>query len=208
MASLLADPRPTPARGRRKRAGPVLALTVAGVALLFSAPFVYLIAGALGSGSRFWEVLTSGDIARPLFNSLLLGSSVAAMTMVVGTGLAVLVGRCDLPGRGAWRVALALPLVIPSFVGATALIAATGRGGLIPVVPRPGGFWGSFLVLVLFTYPYVFLPVLAKIATTPRPPKRPPGCWVGEPGTPRCGCSCRNYGQRSPPVGSSCSCTA
>lgn len=166
MASLLADPRPTPARGRRKRAGPVLALTVAGVALLFSAPFVYLIAGALGSGSRFWEVLTSGDIAQPLFNSLLLGSSVAAMTMVVGTGLAVLVGRCDLPGRGAWRVALALPLVIPSFVGATALIAATGRGGLIPVVPRPGGFWGSFLVLVLFTYPYVFLPVLAKIATT------------------------------------------
>lgn len=137
------------------------------VALLFSAPFVYLVVGAGGSESQVIAILTSPEIRRPLFNSLALATTVSATTMAVGTALAVIVGRSDVPGRGFWRVALALPLVIPTFVGATALIAATGRGGLIPVLPRLDGFWGSFLVLVVFTYPYVFLPVLAKTVTTP-----------------------------------------
>lgn len=139
---------------------------MAAVVVLFSAPLAYLIVGAVGSGSQFWAVVTSGDIVGPLLNSLMLGVAVALVAMVVGTGLAVIVGRGDLPGRTLWRVALALPLVIPSFVGATALIAATGRGGLVPALPRPSGFWGAFLVLVVFTYPYVFLPVLAKITNT------------------------------------------
>lgn len=156
----------TPA-SKGARPAPVLWLIVLAVALLFSAPFLYLALGAISSGSLVWETVTSGDILRPLANSLLLGGSVALATMALGTALAVLVGRSDLRFRGFWRVSLALPLVMPSFVGATALIAATGRGGLLPFVPRPDGFWGSFLVLVVFTYPYVFLPVLAKVVRAP-----------------------------------------
>ncbi len=145
----------------------MLSVGVVVVAALFAAPFVFLVAGALEAGGRVGDILVSEAIRRPLANTLLLGASVAVATMVLGTVLAVLVGRSDLPGRAMWRVVLALPLVIPTFVGATALIAATGRGGLIPALPRVEGFAGSLLVLVVFTYPYVFLPVLAKVSTTP-----------------------------------------
>ena len=57
---------------------------------------------------------------------------------------------------------------VPSFVGATALIAATGRGGLVPFVPRPQGFLGAFVVLTLLCYPYVYLLVLARLRYLPR----------------------------------------
>ncbi|MCH9815580.1 MAG: iron ABC transporter permease [Actinomycetia bacterium] len=152
-------------RANQKRPSVLLIGLVCAVTLIFVAPLVYLVLGAW-SGGRFWEILASESIRQPLFNSLALGISVAVLTSVVGTALAVLVSRTDLPGRRFWRVALALPLVIPSFVGATALLAATGRGGLLSAIPTPTGFWGAFLVLSLFSYPYVYLPVLARLATT------------------------------------------
>lgn len=153
-------------RRSKKRASWPLAVAVTIVALLFLSPFLYLVLSALEMGPRLLEIVGSEQIRQPLFNSLLLGVSVAGLSAVLGTGLALLVSRTDLPGRRAWRTALALPLVIPSFIGATALLAATGRGGLLAAVPQPEGFWGAFLVLTVFTYPYVYLPVLARVLTT------------------------------------------
>lgn len=137
------------------------------MALLFLAPSLFLLLETLGLGGGFVQILTSEQIRRPLFNSLSLAGAVALAAMVVGAGLAVLVARTDLPGERVWRLLLALPLVVPSFVGATALIAATGPGGLVAFVPRLEGFVGSFVVLTVFTYPYVMLPVLAALAATP-----------------------------------------
>ena len=37
---------------------------------------------------------------------------------------------------------------------------------MIPAVPRLDGFWGALLVLTLLSYPYVYLPVLARAANT------------------------------------------
>ncbi len=70
-----------------------------------------------------------------------------------------------------WRVAVVLPLVLPSFVGAAAFLAALTQGGvlhgLLDIIgvesPRFRGFWPSWFVLSLFTYPYVFLPVAARL---------------------------------------------
>lgn len=143
-----------------------LVVAVVLVALLFLAPFGYLLIGALGAGRRVLEIVGSEQIRQPLLNSLLLGFSVAGLSAALGTGLALLVSRTDLPGKRIWRAALALPLVIPSFVGATALLAATGSGGLLAAIPQLEGFWGAFLVLTVFTYPYVYLPVLARISAT------------------------------------------
>lgn len=134
---------------------------------LFALPVTFLLLGAASLGDRLIGTLTSDQTITPLINSLTLGTAVSAAAMVVGSGLAVLVARTDLPGRRFWRLLLAMPLVIPSFVGATALIAATGPGGLVGFVPRLEGFAGSFVVLTLFTYPYVMLPVLATLAATP-----------------------------------------
>jgi iron(III) transport system permease protein len=74
-----------------------------------------------------------------------------------------------------WAALAALPLVFPSFVGALALTAALSTGGLLDAPlgwvgiegARPEGFWGAWLVLTLFTTPYVLLPVAARLAALP-----------------------------------------
>jgi iron(III) transport system permease protein len=66
----------------------------------------------------------------------------------------------------------ALPLVIPSYVGAFALLGALGpRGELqqlleplgVERLPQLPGFVSALIVLVLFTYPYVLLLVAASL---------------------------------------------
>ena len=99
----------------------------------------------------------------------------AAASAVLGTALAWLVARTDLPGRRTARLLLPLPLVMPSFIAAFALLAAFAPGGLLegllePLgveVPAVEGFWGALYVLTLFTYPYVYLPVVARLGQLP-----------------------------------------
>ena len=70
-----------------------------------------------------------------------------------------------------------LPLVFPSFVGAAALLAgfASWRArsrrscssrSVMDSLPDVRGFRGAWFVLTLFTYPYVYLPVAARMAST------------------------------------------
>lgn len=83
--------------------------------------------------------------------------------------------RTDLPLRRLWAVLAPLPLVFPSFVGAAALLAAFAPGGLfaelfdVPAdrLPTVEGFSGAWFVLTLFTYPYVYLPVAARLGALP-----------------------------------------
>ena len=150
----------------RVRRRPGLWIAAGLIGLLFLFPAAYLTWGTLSLGGNFWAALTSARTLRPLANSLLIASSAAASCTVIGTALAWLTARTDLPGRRFWRLILPLPLVIPSFVGATALLSAFGRGGLLPFLPRIEGFWGALLVLTLLSYPYVYLPVMARLSTT------------------------------------------
>ncbi len=143
----------------------MLSVVVVLVALLFLAPFGYLVIEAIG-GSRFLDILTSSSIRRPLANSLTLAAAVSLTCAALGTVLAVIVMRTDLPWRSSWRLLLALPLVMPSFVAATAFVAAFGPGGLVPALPRPEGFWGAYVVLTLLSYPYVYLPVVGRLSST------------------------------------------
>ena len=144
------------------------------LAVPFALPFLYLIVRNTGDLSGLWAALTDPDTIAPAFRSLLLGTSVAVTAGIIGTGAAWMVARTDLRGRRTWALLLCLPLVIPSFVGAVALIAAFSPGGLLSQmlgnsVPLPSvsGFWGAYGVLTLLTYPYVFLPVMARLRTMP-----------------------------------------
>ena len=154
-------------RGSDRRSSWWLRLLVAVIALVFSAPVLFLLLEIASVSEGIGQIVGSSEWVVPLLNSLGLAGAVTLASMVIGGGLAILISRTDLPGQRIWRLLLALPLVIPSFVGATALIAATGPGSLVPFVPRLEGFVGSLVVLTLFTYPYVLLPVLATIASTP-----------------------------------------
>lgn len=169
---LLPDDRVRRRRGRNGRAGRpagvVTALGVLGAGVFFAFPALYLLWESVRLGGDLYAVVATPDVLGPLAGSLLLSSACAVAAMVLGTGLAVLVARTDVLGRSWLRVLLALPLVIPSFVGATALLAATGPGGLLPFLPRPEGFTGALVVLTLLTYPYVYLLVLARLRMVSR----------------------------------------
>jgi iron(III) transport system permease protein len=163
-----------PAPGvRRFRRRPPIALVVVSlvVAAAFAGPLVYLVVRTMQEGGTL-DVLLSDTAFGPLSRTLLLATTTAGACAVLGTSLAWLVMRTDLPLRRLFRVLIALPLVIPSFVGAFVLIAAFARGGLLDEafgldLPRVRGYWATFVTITLLSYPYVYLPVAARLAALP-----------------------------------------
>ena len=148
---------------RRNR---LLTTTAVAVGIVFLFPLGYLAWSTLALGGDLWSTVFARAALDPLVNSLVLATATTVACGVLGFAAAWLVVRTDISGRPVWRVVLALPLVIPSFVGATAVLAAFGRGGLVPWLPRLDGFWGAFVVLTLLSYPYVYLPTAARLSTT------------------------------------------
>ncbi|HYF28161.1 MAG TPA: iron ABC transporter permease [Baekduia sp.] len=130
------------------------AVLVASAALL---PLVYLLVRAAGADESSWDVVLDGRTLELVGRTALLVAVVTAGSTVVGVGMAWLVERTDLPARRVFAVAAALPLVIPSYVTALALLAAVGPGGLLGSAGWVFGLPGAGLALVLATYPYVFL---------------------------------------------------
>jgi iron(III) transport system permease protein len=119
-------------------------------------PLAHLGLRAAGGEDPLGQVL-SGRVLRLVLDTLLLAATVTALAVVIGVGIAWLVERSDLPGRRLLGVAAALPLVVPTYVGALALLAALGPRGLAWEVPGVIGFWGATAALSLSTYPYVLL---------------------------------------------------
>jgi iron(III) transport system permease protein len=160
---------PPEAGGARRVRPPALvwipALAVAAAMLL---PLVYLVVRAVEGGPDTLALLWRPQTAALLQRTFALAAAVTAATILLGVPLAFLTTRTDLPGRRLFSVLTAVPLVIPSYVGAFALIAALGPGGIVegwlaPLgvrrLPEIYGFTGAFLALTLFTYPYVLLTV-------------------------------------------------
>ena len=118
------------------------------------------------------EVLTSGRTAQLLARTTLLAVTVTTSAVAIAVPLAWLTVRTDLPARRLWVVLSALPLAIPTYVGGFVFVAALGPRGLVQGwlepfgverLPSFYGFPGAWLVLTLFTYPYVLLPVRAAL---------------------------------------------
>jgi iron(III) transport system permease protein len=153
--------------GRGVRAGRVLPIAIA---VVFSGPAAFVLWRTVRLGALSESI---DEIPGPLWRTIQLAVLVSTSTAVLGTGLAWLTMRTDLPGRRLWRVVLLLPMVLPSFVGAAAFIAGLAPGGIIhdafdlAGIDTPRRFRGlgaSWLVLTAFTYPYVLLPVSARFA--------------------------------------------
>lgn len=119
------------------------------------------------------DALLQERTARLLLRSLGLAAAVTVSAILIALPAAWITARSDIAGRRLWAVALALPLVIPSYIGAYAYIAALGPRGMlqgslgsslgIERLPDITGFFGAWLVLTLFTYPLVMLPVRAML---------------------------------------------
>jgi iron(III) transport system permease protein len=158
--------RPGPGAGLVTLLGLVVAV---GAAL----PLTYLLVRASEVGwSRALQIATTERALRLLLDTTILAGAVTTAAVALAVPLAWLTVRSDLPGRRLLVVATALPLAIPTYVGGYVFIAALGPRGMLqgwlePLgverLPSIYGFWGAWLVLTLFSYPYVLLPVRAAL---------------------------------------------
>jgi iron(III) transport system permease protein len=142
-------------RRRRKRAPLPLAVAAGVGAVIAALPVVYLLDRARTRGldevrDEIFQWRTYDLVVR---SSTLMMVVTLACT-VLGVAAAFLVTRTDLPLRRLWQVVLALPLAIPTYVAAYAWVSAR---------PSLAGFHGATLVLVLTSYPYVYLPAMAAL---------------------------------------------
>lgn len=169
-------PTPEAAGLRRARLPSGAAAVAAVVGLAYAAPLGYLVVRNVEDAGALVDVLGSEEALGSLWRTVLLGTTVAGTAAGVGTALAWLTMRTDLPLRRLAATLAPLPLVYPSFVGAAALLAGFAPGGLLDEVapqlgvhrlPKIEGFWAAWLVLTLFTYPYVYLPAAARLSSLP-----------------------------------------
>jgi iron(III) transport system permease protein len=163
-------------RARPRIAAPVrrppIALVAAGVvvALLALAPLLYLAVRAAGAADDSLDLVFRPRTAQVIGNTFLMALLVGAGAIGIGLPVGLLTARTDLPFRRAFAVLVIVPLAVPSYVLAFAVIAALGPRGtladaLVPLgierLPSIYGLPGTVFVLTLATYPYVALAVRA-----------------------------------------------
>ncbi|WP_290817925.1 iron ABC transporter permease [Halovivax sp.] len=146
-----------------------LGLASAVVAFLVVSPMFWIVwEASTVDPSRAYDLVVSSRTASVTLNSIVLMALVTAFSIGLGVPLAVLTTRTDLPYPRFWTVVAALPLVIPSYIGAIAFVGMFGPGGEVDTlfgatVPRLDGLPGAVFIVTLYTYPYVFLTTRAAL---------------------------------------------
>ncbi|ELZ98710.1 ABC-type iron(III) transport system, permease protein [Haloferax mucosum ATCC BAA-1512] len=152
-----------------------LGLTIASgaVAAAVIVPLLWLVKSALEVGpEEALALLTRPQTVSVFLNSTVLVVLVTAACVALGVPLAYLTVRTDLPFKQFWTVAVSLPLVIPSYIGAFTFVSAFGPNGAfqrlleplgVQELPEIYGLPGAVLVLTLYTYPYVFITTRAAL---------------------------------------------
>ena len=156
----------------RRRPPLLLRVSAIVIAVAVLLPLVYLLIRAGESGPRFWDIVSRPETRRVFWNSVVLTVLVTGTSSIIGVTLAWLTTRTDMPGRSFWAIATSLPLVLPSYVGAFALLGAIGPNRMLAELlaplgverlPSMYGLPGAWLTLTLFSYPYVSLTVRAGL---------------------------------------------
>jgi iron(III) transport system permease protein len=119
--------------------------------------------------ANYVNVLTNPFFLGGLGNSLTIAAVAATLAVVVGVPFAFCLARLPIGGKPALLALAALPLVLPSFVSAYALVLMFGRAGVVTELLHAVGIpfeslygaKGIIAVYVLTLYPYVALPALA-----------------------------------------------
>ena len=144
------------------------------IALVMLLPLFYLFIRASQGRTDLFDMIWRARTLELLRNTVQLAAIVTFFSVLISLPAAWLTSRTDLPWRRFWSVTLALPLAIPSYVGAYAIVAALGPRGLlqgwletllgIERLPAIYGLFGAALALTLLSYPYVYLTINATIA--------------------------------------------
>lgn len=156
--------------GRRSRVSAFTKASALGIAAFISLPLVYLFVRAAEAGSDAWRLhLLTWRTVELLRSTAGIAIAVLALSILISVPYAWLVTRTDLPLRRFWAVMGALPLAFPSYIAAFTTVSILGpRGALATAVGRPlpevaYGWSGALLALGLFSYPYLYLLLVAAM---------------------------------------------
>ncbi|APZ51207.1 ABC transporter permease [Salipiger abyssi] len=142
------------------------------IAALVVAPILAVIWIALFPAENIWPHLVSTTLPRYLRNTLVLMFGVGLLAGAVGSGAAWLIARYEFPGRRWLEWLLLLPLAIPAYVGAYALVDFLEYAGPVQTALRGLFGWSSardywfpeirsmgaaIVVLAAALFPYVYL---------------------------------------------------
>ena len=142
------------------------------ICVIVLAPIVAVFWMALNPTENIWGHLISTTLPRYLRNTLVLMISVGLVTASMGTGAAWLISRYSFPGVRWLQWALLLPLAIPAYVGAYALVDFLEYAGPVQTAMRSLFGWqtardywfpeirsmgAAIIVLSAALYPYVYI---------------------------------------------------
>ena len=159
----------SPVRISLPSAWSVGAVVIAALVLL---PIVSVLWIAANPVENIWPHLMATTLPRYLGNTLIVMSSVAVISASVGTVAAWLVVMYQFPGRKWLEWALLMPLAVPGFLGAYALVDFLDYSGPVQTNLRQVFGWsnaqdylfpdirslgGAVFVLSMSLYPYVYL---------------------------------------------------
>ncbi len=137
--------------------------------LLGILPLILVALKAAGAGGVFLETVTAPEAWDATLATLQLSVGTTLLAVGLGTSLAWLTTRTDLPWKGFFRGTLTIPYIIPPYIAAVAWITlANPSVGLLNQLLGEGALniysmTGLTWVLALSFYPYVFLTVRAAL---------------------------------------------
>ncbi|MDG5766168.1 iron ABC transporter permease [Balneolales bacterium ANBcel1] len=133
-------------------------------------PLLYLVVRALDADPELsMELVFRYRNLELLFNTLLLAVSTLVAGTLIALPLAWITTRTDIAGRKLLTLLGVLPLAIPGYVMAYALLGFSGANGTLAVLfgielPRLSGFSGALAAISLYTFPYLYLNFRSALA--------------------------------------------
>jgi iron(III) transport system permease protein len=160
-----------------------LPVAIGGAAFLFLGVFLlYPLWGVLSASvltpdgttftfDNYARVLSRSFYRASVLNTLSIGLMATVTTTLLAVPLAFAIARLHIPGKLLLIALAALPLVLPSFVGAYALLLLLGRSGVVTQALNAwgipfGSIYGMPGIVAVYTltlYPYVLLPTVAGL---------------------------------------------
>jgi iron(III) transport system permease protein len=176
-AQLIRPDRPAPPRWRARAGDGIWSAGALLIAALVVLPILSVVVLALHPTENIWPHLLATTLPRYAANTAILTFGTGLLSAAVGTGAAWLVTMYRFPGARVLEWLLLLPLAIPAYVGAYALVDFLDYSGPVQtglrhamgwtsardyIFPQIRTRWAAIIVLSAALYPYVYM--LARAA--------------------------------------------
>lgn len=143
------------------------------VAVFLAYPLLNVILGSFGRGaSSGWQTLTTDPkYGAAIINTLVLGTGVTILSLILGVPLAYFAARHEFPGKSIIALLPLITLIIPEVIAAQTWLMLFGNNGVFTKwaaglgveLPSFYGWFGLFTVMSFTYYTYIYIGTLAAI---------------------------------------------